>query len=183
MIIKYFQMSDIHEDFDAPDLDLSIEWIDDLDETLTLADQTSVTQIEDVVPGDLFWAEVYQENKEHINLKHKVRPFLVVSRGNNRAYGFQLTHDPSSSLKSVAVPLEDFRSCGLPQFSYILPNMIRGVYYDKLKGKIGHLSAQARQDLVDKLHEIANNSDNMYYNIPIRDRLNQTIENVYKIVV
>lgn len=189
MFIKYLSNlnleSDLHEDYDAPGLDAELPWEFDLDEATALADPSAdlyTVSPEDVEIGDIFWAEVYQEVSKFVNLDHSLRPFLVISKGYNRVYGFQLTHKAPYSLQDCAVPVEDFSKCGLKSFGYILTNMIRGVNYDRIHDKAGHISEDTKTLLLDKLYDMRKNSDEKYSQLPIIDRLDQTIENVYKII-
>ena len=181
MIISYLESYLMDEAFDMLGLDVELPYEVELTEGRFIPPDTPVT-FNDVTPGDIFWAKVYQENAQFKNLEHEVRPFLIISKSASKVYGVQITHRPSPTMGDLAVPIENFSMCGLPRFSYIMPNMIRGVYYHWLSGKIGHITPEVRQDLIDKLKDFKSETNPTYQTIPIRDRLDQTIENVYKIV-
>lgn len=140
---------------------------------------------DDIEPGDIIWCKVFQENAEYSNLDHETRPFLVLSKNYDMVYGIQITHKPAYTLIDYAVPIENFTRCGLYTYSYLMPNMVRGVPYRWIERKIGRITQEVKDDLIEKLREFKNYDPNdpKYSNCKILDRLDRTLENVYKIVV
>ena len=188
------ELSALYEDLqpcpytDAPGLDLSFEYegaeeySKQLSETITTLPNEQEYGINplDVHPGDLVWASVYQEGQGR-NPEHQARPFLVIYANAYMVYGFQLTTSSPTSLANYLVELPNWQSVGLPRPSKALLNLVRGVRQQYLDSYIGHITAEQRQVILNKLYEIQDDVDGIYANCLLNDRLDMTIENVWRI--
>ncbi len=188
------ELSALYEDLqqcpyaDAPGLDLSFEYegaeeyFRQLSETVTTLPNEQDYGINplDVYPGDFVWAAVYQEGQSR-NPEHQVRPFLVIYANAYMVYGFQLTTSNPVSLTNYLVELPNWQAVGLPRPSKAMLNLVRGVRQQYLESYIGHITAEQRQAILNKLYEIQDDVDGIYANCLLNDRLSMTIENVWRI--
>ena len=163
---------------DAPGIDLSIPWDPDAENDISEAFVFSPRELE---TGDIIFTYVYQEGNNR-NLDHNERPFLITYIKSDKAYGFQLTSQKPNSLLDYLVPISDYVECGLKKPSSIVTNMVRGVYYDRIKRKIGHISQDVKTDLINKLNEIRYDEDGKYLGSPISEKIVPTIEIVDRII-
>ena len=186
------QLSALYEDLkpsvysDVPTLDLSFEW-DGIEELLGTAKHEDDLVYEDYTStdldfsiGDVLLARVYQENADKDNLIHNYRPFLVIYANATRAYGFQLTTSYPASLRQYLVEIPNPEAAGLKPGNFMV-NMVRGVDLGRLIKKIGHITEEQKQAILNKLHEIQENKDGLYDDCPLNDRLEHTIKNVNRI--
>ena len=186
------QLSALYEDLqpsvysNAPALDLNFDWdgVEELLDTVKYEDdlvyeEYSSTDI-DFQLGDILLARVYQENADKDNLIHNYRPFLVIYANATRAYGFQLTTSYPASLRQYLVEIPNPEAAGLKPGNFMV-NMVRGVDFVRLIKKIGHITEEQKQAILDKLHEIQENKDGLYNDCPLNDRLDHTIKNVSRI--
>lgn len=181
------QLAALYEDLQpsaysaAPDLDPSLEWYD----TALYEDATDAkgydTYKVDFQTGDILLAKVYQENRDKMNLSHSYRPFLVIYSNATRAYGFQLSTSSPRSLLNYLVEVPNYADCGLNGPGKFVLNMIRGVDLSRLVKRIGHITAEQRQAILNKLYEIRDNKDGIYNDCLLNDRLDITIKNVLQI--
>ena len=172
---------------DAPGLDPDLEWAEEdyylellSDETAEVEEAYSVDTV-DFQRGDILLAEVYQDGIKK-NYEHIVRPFLVIHANAYRAYGFQLTTSSPASLLNYKVEIPNYAACGLNGPSSFMTNMLRGVDIQRLKRRIGHITEEQKQALLNKLYDIRDNKDSLYTDCPLSDRIDITIENVWRIV-
>ena len=186
------QLSALYEDLqpsiysNAPTLDLKFDWdgveellnTDEYDDDLVYEDYSSTDL--DFQTGDILLARVYQENADKFNMTHNYRPFLVIFANATRAYGFQLTTSYPASLRQYLVEIPNPEAAGLKPGSFML-NMVRGVDLGRLIKRIGHITEEQKQAILDKLHEIQENKDGLYNDCPLNDRLDHTIKNVNRI--
>ena len=170
----------------APGLDPSLEWSEE-DKYLELIvgnkeveEAYGVDQV-DFQRGDILLASVYQEGRNK-NLDHLVRPFVVIYANAYRVYGFQLSTTCPSNLIKYSVEIPNHTMCGLRQPSRFTVNMIRGVDIQRLQRRIGHITEEQKQVLLNKLFEIKENKDNQYTDCLLNDRIDITIENVERII-
>lgn len=172
---------------DAPGLDPDLEWSEE-DYYLKLLSNEDFIEVEEdygvdrvaVQRGDIVLAEVYQEGPNR-NIAHRIRPFLVTYATMNYAYGFQITHSNPASLVNYRVEIPNYTSCGLGHPSAFMTNMVRGVATQRIIRRIGHITEEQKQALVNKLYEIRDNKDGLYSECLLNDRLDITIENVWRI--
>jgi hypothetical protein len=172
----------------APGLDLSLEYDgaeeyfeqvpDEILENIN-NDDYGVNPV-DVQSGDIVLASVYQEGQGR-NLAHQTRPFLVTYVNAYMAYGFQLTTSSPNSLINYLVEIPNWADAGLIRPSKILVNMVRGIQQQHLLRYIGHITVEQKQALLSKLYEIQENRDGLYDDCLLTDRLDTTIENVWRI--
>ena len=189
------QLSALYEDLqpsvysNAPSLDLNLAWDnvealldqeDALREDIFVDEDYSTYEL-DFQCGDILLASVYQENHSKMNLTHLLRPFLVIYSNARMVYGFQLgTQLPKSLLKYI-VEIPNYEACGLNGPGNFFLNMIRGVEYSRLVKRIGHITVEQKQAILNKLYEIRKNSSGLYDDCPLNDRLDITIKNVSRI--
>lgn len=181
------QLSALYEDLqpsvysNAPTLDPSLEWDNtDTYEDMLISEDYGTYDV-DFQTGDILLASVYQENHDKMNLKHLLRPFLVIYANARMAYGFQLSTSRPASLINYIVEIPNFADCGLARPCNFVLNMVRGVDHGRLFKRIGHITAEQRQVILDKLYEIRDNKDGVYDDCPLNDRLYVTISNVARI--
>ena len=186
------QLSALYEDLqpsiysNAPTLDLNFDWdgveellnTDEYDDDLVYEDYSSTDL--DFQTGDILLARVYQENADKFNMTHNYRPFLVIFANATRAYGFQLTTSYPASLRQYLVEIPNPEAAGLKPGSFML-NMVRGVDLGRLIKRIGHITEEQKQAILNKLHEIQENKDDLYNDCPLNDRLDHAIKNVNRI--
>lgn len=171
----------------APGLDPNLEWDEEeyyldllSDETADIEEAYGADAV-DFQRGDILLAEVYQEGPNR-NDEHKVRPFLVIYANAYRVYGFQLTTSSPASLLNYKVEIPNYAACGLNGPGSFMTNMLRGVDIQRLKRRIGHITEEQKQVLLNKLYDIRDNADGLYTDCPLRDRIDITIENVWRII-
>ena len=189
------QLSALYEDLqpsvynNVPTLDPDIEWDNVeafIESSLDLHEDTFVDEDYsaydfDFQCGDILIASVYQENKAKNNLKHLLRPFLVIYANARMVYGFQLgTQLPRSLLKYI-VEIPNYADCGLNGPGNFFLNMVRGVEYNRLVKRVGHITEEQKQVILNKLYEIQENKDGLYDDCLLSDRLEPTIKNVSRI--
>lgn len=172
----------------APDLDLSLDYEgvenyleqlpEDIFEAMNAVDYG--TNPVDVHAGDIVLASVYQEGFGK-NLDHQIRPFLVTYENASMVYGFQLTTSNPASLSKYLVDIPNWENAGLIRASKLLVNLVRGVPQQRLLRYIGHITAEQRQVLLDKLYEIKENREGIYDDCLLSDRIDMTIENIWRI--
>lgn len=181
------QLSALYEDLQpsvyssAPDLDPNLEWYDTVLYEDVVIDEDYGTCDIDFKTGDILLASVYQDNRDKMNLNHRYRPFLVIYANATRAYGFQLSTSSPSSLLNYLVEVPNYTDCGLNCPGKFVLNMIRGVDLNRLVKRIGHITAEQRQAILNKLYEIRDNKDGIYNDCLLNDRLDVTIKNVARI--
>ena len=172
---------------DAPGLDPDLEWAEEDFYLELLSDKT--TEVEeaydvdavDFQRGDILLAEVYQDGAKK-NYDHMIRPFLVIYANAYRVYGFQLTTSSPTSLLNYKVEIPNYAACGLNGPGSFMTNMLRGVDIQRLKRRIGHITEEQKQVLLNKLYDIRDNKDGLYTDCPLSDRIDITIENVWRII-
>lgn len=172
---------------DAPGLDPNLEW-DGEEDYLDLLSNEGFIEVEeaystcsvDFQRGDILLAEVYQEGPNR-NYEHRVRPFLAIYANAYRVYGFQLTTSSPASLLNYKVEIPNYAACGLNGPGSFMTNMLRGVDIQRLKRRIGHITEEQKQVLLNKLYDIRDNVDGLYTDCPLNDRIDITIENVWRI--
>ena len=186
------QLSALYEDLqpsaynNTPALDPNFDW-DGVEELLGTAkyeddlvyEDYSSTNI-DFQTGDVLLARVYQENADKSNIIHNYRPFLVIFANAIRAYGFQLTTSYPASLRQYLVEIPNPEAAGLKPGNFMV-NMVRGVDLGRLIKKIGHITEEQKQAILNKLYEIQENKNGLYDDCPLNDRLEHTIKNVSRI--
>jgi hypothetical protein len=173
---------------DAPGLDLSLdydgveEYFDQVSEDIFEAVNTTSYSVNpvDVHAGDIVLASVYQEG-QGINLAHNTRPFLITYANAYMVYGFQFTTSTPASLRNYLVEMPNWADAGLIRPSKLLVNMVRGIQQQHLFRYVGHVTSEQRQALLNKLYEIRDNVDGLYDDCLFNDRLDMTIENVWRI--
>ena len=181
------QLAALYEDLqsvvysNAAALDPSLEW-DSVDtyEDKNISEDYSSYDV-DFQIGDILLASVYQENHDKMNLKHLHRPFLVIYANARMAYGFQLSTSSPATLMKYVVEIPNYTDCGLKGPGKFILNMIRGVDHNRLIKRIGHITAEQRQAILNKLYEIRDNKNGVYNDCPLNDRLDITIKNVVRI--
>ena len=170
----------------APGLDPDLEWSEEdyyldllLDEPAEVEEAYGVDTV-DFQRGDILLAEVYQDGIKR-NYEHIIRPFLVIYANAYRVYGFQLTTSSPASLLNYKVEIPNYAACGLNGPGSFMTNMLRGVDIQRLKRRIGHITEEQKQVLLNKLYDIRDNVDGLYTDCPLKDRIDITIENVWRI--
>lgn len=171
----------------APGLDPDLEWGEE-DYYLNLLGDSLGAELEedygsdqfDLQRGDIVVAEVYQDGPNH-NLRHKVRPFLITYATANYMYGFQISHSTPPSLEDYRVEIPNYAACGLREPCSFMVNMVRGVDIRRIKFKVGHITPEAAQALLQKLYEIEADVDGIYEDCLLKDRIASTITNVERI--
>ena len=181
------QLSALYEDLqpslysNAPTLDPNLEWDGlDVDEGRSFSEDYDAYDV-DFQTGDILLASVYQENHDKMNLRHLHRPFLVIYANARMTYGFQLSTSSPATLTKYLVEIPNYADCGLNGPGKFVLNMVRGVDHGRLLKRIGHITAEQRQAILDKLYEIRDNKDGIYDDCPLNDRLDATISNVARI--
>ena len=189
------QLSALYEDLQqsaysgVPSIDPSLEWdnVDDfigdgvaLQEDAFIDEDYGAYDV-DFQNGDILLARVHQDNKEKRNLDHLVRPFLVIYSTASMAYGFQLSTSNPATLSQYLVDVPNYADCGLNGPGKFVLNMVRGAEMFRLVKRIGHITFEQRQAILDKLYEIRDNKDGLYDDCLLNDRLDVTIRNVAKI--
>ena len=189
------QLSALYEDLPpsaysgVPTLDASLEWDnaeDFIDDDVSLYEDISAVEDYgsydvDFQIGDILLVRVYQDNQDKQNLAHLVRPFLVIHATARMVYGFQLSTSSPASLLNYLVEVPDYSACGLNGPGKFVLNMVRGAEMFRLVKRIGHITFEQRQAILDKLYEIRDNKDGLYDDCLLNDRLDVTIRNVAKI--
>ena len=189
------QLSALYEDLqpsvysNAPTLDPKLDWnsVEDFVDSSTdsynedFLDEDYGTYDLDFQLGDILLVKVYQDNKDKQNLAHLVRPFLVIHATARMVYGFQLSTSDPATLRNYLVNIPNYADCGLNGPGKFVLNMVRGAEYFRLVKRIGHITAEQRQAILDKLYEIKANKDGLYDDCLLNDRLDVTIRNVAKI--
>ncbi len=189
------QLSALYEDLQpstysgVPTLDAALEWdnVDDLvGDTGALHEDVFIDEAYgaydvDFQNGDILLVRVHQDNKEKRNLAHLVRPFLVIYATARMVYGFQLSTSNPATLLQYLVDVPNYADCGLNGPGKFVLNMVRGAEMFRLVKRIGHITFEQRQAILDKLYEIRDNKDGLYDDCLLNDRLDVTIRNVAKI--
>ena len=173
----------------VPALDASLEWdnVEDLTgDTFDLNEAANMDEDYDSYDldfqiGDILLVKVHQDNVEKRNLDHLLRPFLVIHATARMVYGFQLTTSQPTTLLKYLVEVPNYAECGLNGPGRFVLNMVRGAEYFRLDRRIGHITAEQRQAILDKLYEIRDNKDGAFDDCLLNDRLDVTIRNVAKI--
>lgn len=189
------QLSALYEDLQpsaysgVPAIDAALEWdnVEDLigdgvalQEDAFIDEGYGVYDV-DFQNGDILLVRVHQDNKEKRNLAHLVRPFLVIHATASMAYGFQLSTSNPATLSQYLVDVPNYADCGLNGPGKFVLNMVRGAEMFRLVKRIGHITFEQRQAILDKLYEIRDNKDGLYDDCLLNDRLDVTIRNVAKI--
>jgi hypothetical protein len=189
------QLSALYEDLQpsvysgVPAIDPSLEWdnVDDfigdgvhLQEDAFIDEDYGAYDV-DFQNGDILLVRVHQDNKEKRNLAHLVRPFLVIHATARMVYGFQLSTSNPATLSQYLVDVPNYADCGLNGPGKFVLNMVRGAEMFRLVKRIGHITFEQRQAILDKLYEIRDNKDGLYDDCLLNDRLDVTIRNVAKI--
>jgi hypothetical protein len=188
-------LSSLYEDLkpspyaDAPGLDLSLDY-EGAEEYLDQAAEELIERVSaadygvnfvDFQCGDILLAEVFQYGS-NINLDHKIRPFLVVYANAYKAYGFQLTTAQPASLLNYLVDIPNYASCGLRRPSSLRMNSIVAVDLSRLICRIGHITEEHKQIILDKLHELKGNLEELdTYGWWTLEKIDQTITNLERI--
>jgi hypothetical protein len=190
------QLSALYEDLQpsvysgVPAIDPSLEWdnVDDfigdgvaLQEDAFIDEDYSAYDV-DFQNGDILLVKVHQDNKEKRNLAHLVRPFLVIHATARMVYGFQLSTSNPATLSQYLVDVPNYADCGLNGPGKFVLNMVRGAEMFRLVKRIGHITFEQRQAILDKLYEIRDNKNGLYDDCLLNDRLDVTIRNVAKII-
>ena len=185
------QLSALYEDIQpsiyhgAPSLDPDLAW--DVPQELYVQDNASISEEYgsyelDFDYGDILLASVYQENADPKNVQHKVRPFLVIYSNATRVYGFQLSTQRPVSLEKYVVEIPNYADCNLERPCNFVMNLVRGVDYFRIVKRIGHITEEQKQAVLNKLYEIQENK-NGFFDDWSQDpnRINATIRNVERI--
>lgn len=185
------QLSALYEDIQpsvyhgAPSLDPDLAW--DVPQELYVQDNASISEEYgsyelDFDYGDILLASVYQENADPKNVQHKVRPFLVIYSNATRVYGFQLSTQRPVSLEKYVVEISNYADCGLERPCNFVMNLVRGVDYFRIVKRIGHITEEQKQAVLNKLYEIQENKNGFFDDwSPDPNRINATIRNVERI--
>lgn len=161
---------------DAKPLDLNLEWPD---ENLDIYEAYSTDRLS-IDVGSIWFAKVHQDAENPI---HEHRPFVITYMNAKMVYGFQLTKQTPTTKSKYIVPISDWKNCGLRYPSNFSLDYFRGVPYNSLEFKVGHLTEHAKKELLDKLYEIKYDPDGDYLDCPFNDRIDMTIANVERIPV
>ena len=172
---------------DAPGLDPNLEWAEEVDYLDLLSDEAfdieeayGVYSV-DFQLRDVSLAEVFQYGRR-INLGHKIRPFLVVYSNAYRAYGFQLTTGHPASLADYMIKVPNYKECGLRESSSFNTTSVVSIELSHLRYRIGHITNEQRQVLIDKLNELKSNLSSLdTYGWWSTKKIDQTILNLERI--
>ena len=169
---------------DAPGLDPNLAWEEETDyadsNPLSFEEEYGVDQV-DFQRGDILLAEVYQYGS-HINLDHKKRPFLVIYANAYKAYGFQLTTGCPASLAHYMVNIPNHTDCNLKYASSFNLSSVIAVDLSRLIHRIGHITSEQRQVILDKLNELKGNLKELdTYGWWTPEKIDQTITNLERI--
>ena len=172
---------------DAPELDPSLEWAEEVDYLDLLPDDASEleeaygTYPVDFQPGDILLAEVFQYGSS-INLDHKIRPFVVIYANAYRAYGFQLTTSHPASLVNYIVEVPNHKECGLKFPSSFNLASVVSIELSRLIRRVGHITEEQKQVILDKLNELKGNLTELdTYGWWTIEKIDQTILNLERI--
>lgn len=171
---------------DVSDLDPALEW--DVSDYTDLLDDIPLEEAADgygvdavdFQRGDILLAYVYQPGP-NFKLDHTLRPFLVTYANASRVYGFQLTTSKPRTLLNYLVEIPDYAEANLVKPSSFSLDMIRGVDRSRLKAYIGHITEAQKQSILNKLHDIKENKDELYTHCIYRDRIDSAIINMERI--
>lgn len=169
---------------DAPGLDPDLEWgpEDIVTEQALPTQETDYSQYSvDFQCGDILLADVFQYGN-HINKDHIRRPFLVIYANAYRAYGFQLTTSHPASLLNYIVEIPNYTSSGLRWPSSFNLSSIVSIELSRLVHRIGHITEEQKQVVVDKLQELGENLEELdTYGWWTTEKINQTLANLARI--
>jgi hypothetical protein len=171
---------------DAPGLNPDLEWAEescyeDLPiSNLDIDEAYGVDQV-DFQRGDILIADVFQYGS-NINLNHIRRPFVVIYANAYRAYGFQLTTGHPASLLNYIVEVPNHKDCGLKYPSSFNMSSVVSIELSRLVHRVGHITNEQRQVLIDKLNELKSNLSELdTYGWWTIEKIDQTILNLERI--
>lgn len=169
---------------DAPGLDLDLEWAEedyypDLP-SAEIEESYGADQI-DFQCGDILIADLFQYGS-NINLDHVRRPLLVIYANASRVYGFQLTTGRPIILMSYLVEVPNYTDCNLKYPSSFNTASVVSIERSRLVYRIGHITVEQKQAILDKLYELKNNLEVLdSYGWWTQEKLDQTITNLKRI--
>lgn len=172
---------------DAPGLDPELEWKEEasyvdlaVDTAPEIEEAYGVDQV-DFQRGDILIADVFQYGS-NINLDHVRRPLLVIYANAYRAYGFQLTTGCPASLANYIVEVPNYTACNLRYPSSFNMSSVVSVELSRLVHRVGHITADQKQVILDKLNELKNNLSELdTYGWWTLEKIDQTITNLERI--
>lgn len=169
---------------DALGLDLNLEWAEEddyLDLPIAEIDESYGTDQVDFQCGDILIADLFQYGS-NINLDHVRRPLLVIYANAYRVYGFQLTTGHPVTLMSYLVEIPNYTDCNLRYPSSFNTSSVVSIERSRLVHRIGHITTEQKQVILDKLHELKNNLEALdSYGWWTQEKLDQTITNLDRI--
>lgn len=169
---------------DALGLDLNLEWAEE-DDYLDLpgaeiAESYGTDQV-DFQCGDILIADLFQYGS-NINLDHVRRPLLVIYANAHRVYGFQLTTGRPVILMSYLVEIPNYTECNLRYPSFFNTSSVVSIERSRLVHRIGRITAEQKQAILDKLYELKNNLEALdSYGWWTQEKIDQTITNLDRI--
>ena len=169
---------------DALSLDLNLEWTEEddyLDLPIAEIEESYGTDQVDFQCGDILIADLFQYGS-NINLDHVRRPLLVIYANAYRVYGFQLTTGHPVTLMSYLVEIPNYTDCNLRHPSSFNTSSVVSIERPRLVHRIGHITTEQKQAILDKLHELKNNLEALdSYGWWTQEKLDQTITNLDRI--
>lgn len=169
---------------DALGLDLNLEWAEEddyLDLPIAEIEESYGTDQVDFQCGDILIADLFQYGS-NINLDHVRRPLLVIYANAYRVYGFQLTTGHPVTLMSYLVEIPNYTDCNLRYPSSFNTSSVVSIERFRLVHRIGHITTEQKQAILDKLHELKNNLEALdSYGWWTQEKIDQTITNLDRI--
>ena len=183
-------LSSLYEDLkpspyaDALDLDPNLGWQEEVEyQDLPFADikEDYGTDLVEFQRGDILVADLFQYGR-NINLDHIRRPLLVIYANAFRVYGFQLTTSHPASLLDYLVEVPNYTACNLRFPSSFNTASIVSVERTRLVHRVGHITEEQKQAILDKLHELKAHLDILdTYGWWTQEKLDRTITNLSQI--
>lgn len=183
-------LSSLYEDLkpspyaDALDLDTNLGWQEEAEyQDLPLVDMKEGygTDLVEFQRGDILVADLFQYGR-NINLDHIRRPLLVIYANASRVYGFQLTTSHPASLLDYLVEVPNYTACNLKFPSSFNTVSIVSVERTRLVHRVGHITEEQKQVILNKLHELKANLDTLdAYGWWTQEKLDITITNLSQI--
>ncbi len=187
------ELSSLYEDLkpcpyaDALEMDSALAWEEDnlytefvVEDNPELAEDYGMDQV-DFQCGDILIADLFQYGSR-INLDHIRRPLVVVYANAFRVYGIQLTTGHPASLTNYLVEVPNHTDCNLRYPSSFNLASIVSVERFRLVHRIGHITQEQRQAILDKLTELKSNLSELdTYGWWTTEKIDQTITNLERI--
>ena len=183
-------LSSLYEDLkpstyaDALDLDPNLGWQEEVEyQGLPAADMEEDyrTDLVEFQRGDILVADLFQYGR-NVNLDHIRRPLLVIYANAFRVYGFQLTTSHPASLLDYLVEVPNYTACNLRFPSSFNTASIVSVERTRLIHRVGHITEEQKQAILNKLYELKANLDILdTYGWWTQEKLDMTITNLSQI--